>query len=158
MKEWNFENGICVVESEFDGDLHIFVVYNGDEYLGTIYPACIEDMKDCIKKLNSGKDPITEGWEDGYGHTCTLDGWGKIFKIDWNNGKVEEFEWTLEEVMEKAVEKAEYTGESITIEEFDGYESEVVATLPWYGVAADEDDIVTVDFGDLGFYGEWILD
>ena len=81
-----------------------------------------------------------------------------MLKINWNNGMVEEFEGTLEKAMEEAVERAGYTGESITIEESDGYESKILATLPWYGVAAEEDDIVTADFGDLGFYGEWILD
>jgi hypothetical protein len=27
------------------------------------------------KKLEDGADPIVEGWEDGAGNTCNIDGW-----------------------------------------------------------------------------------
>lgn len=37
MREWKFKNGIKVAEDEFDNDLHCLKVYNGEEYLGTIY-------------------------------------------------------------------------------------------------------------------------
>lgn len=76
MKNWNFENGINVWESEYDYDLHCFKVYNGDKYLGTIYPSTIEDMESCIEDLDNGDDPISCNWEDGCGNGCTLDGWG----------------------------------------------------------------------------------
>lgn len=76
MKNWTFDNGIEVYESEFDYDLHCLKVYNGDNYLGTVYPDSIEDMKSCFKDLDAGNDPITGGWEDGMGNSCTLDGWG----------------------------------------------------------------------------------
>lgn len=76
MKVWKFENGIEVYEAEHDYDLHCLEVYNRDDYLGTIYPNTIEDMEDCVKDLDDGSDPITDGWEDGMGHCCTLDGWG----------------------------------------------------------------------------------
>lgn len=75
MKEWNFENGIRVVEEDCDDELHCFKAYNNNEYLGTIFPDTLEDMKDCIKCLNRGEDPISGDWEDGLGNSCTLDGW-----------------------------------------------------------------------------------
>lgn len=77
MREWKFDNGIEVYESEFDYDLHCLKVYNGEKYLGTVYPACIEDMESCFKDLDAGNDPITSGWEDGCGNSCTFDGWGE---------------------------------------------------------------------------------
>lgn len=77
MKEWTFSNGIEVYEKGYNGNLHCLEVYNGDEYLGTIYPRDIEDMQQCFEILDSGKDPISDGWEDGLGNDCTLDGWGE---------------------------------------------------------------------------------
>lgn len=77
MREWNFENGINVEECEFDYDLHCFKVYNGEKYLGIIYPGSIEDMESCIEELDNGNDPISDGWEDGMGNSCTIDGWGE---------------------------------------------------------------------------------
>lgn len=75
MKEWKFNNNLEVYENEYDCDLHCFVVYNGDSYLGTIYPNSIDDMNECISKLDSGIDPITDGWEDGRRNPCRLEGW-----------------------------------------------------------------------------------
>lgn len=77
MREWKFENGIEVYEVEFDYDLHAFKVYNGDDFLGTVYPSTIADMEECIQNLDEGNDPISTCWEDGNGNTCTLDGWGE---------------------------------------------------------------------------------
>lgn len=76
MREWNFENGIAVEECAYNYDLHCFKVYNGDKYLGAIYPGTIEDMESCIGELDEGYDPISSGWEDGLGNICTMDGWG----------------------------------------------------------------------------------
>lgn len=76
MKEWKFENGIVVLEEDYDCDLHCLKVYNGGDYLGTIYPVSIEDMENCFKRLDSGYDPISDCWEDGLGNICTLAGWG----------------------------------------------------------------------------------
>ena len=75
MREWKFDNGIEVYEHELDYDLHSLKVYNGNKYLGTVYPDTIEDMESCFMELDAGNDPITSGWEDGYGNPCTLDGW-----------------------------------------------------------------------------------
>ena len=77
MREWKFDNGIEVYESEYDYDLHCLKVYNGDAYLGTVYPASIEDMKSCFDELDEGNDPISSSWEDGCGNSCTLNGWGE---------------------------------------------------------------------------------
>lgn len=76
MKEWKFENGIEVYESEYDHNVHCFKVYKGN-YLGTVYPETVDDMNACIERLDAGFDPISDGWEDGMGNACTLNGWGK---------------------------------------------------------------------------------
>ena len=79
MQEWKFQNGIEVYETEYDSDLHCLKVYDREKYLGTIYPDSIENMERCFEDLNSGKDPISEGWEDGLGNSCTLDvGWSEF--------------------------------------------------------------------------------
>lgn len=75
MRTWKFENGIIVKEMEFDYDLHKFEVYHGEKYLGSVYPDSIKDMISCIADLDAGKDPISNGWEDGCGNGCTLNGW-----------------------------------------------------------------------------------
>ena len=77
MREWNFKNGIRVVETEYDYDLHSLKVYNGEKYLGVVYPADVDDMMKCFDELDAGNDPISDKWEDGCGNTCTLDGWGE---------------------------------------------------------------------------------
>ena len=45
-----------------------------------------------------------------------------------------------------------YTQCNVKIQDMDG---ETLAILNWYGVKATEDDTVTADYGDFGFYGEW---
>lgn len=76
VRQWDFDNGVCVVEMEHNYDLHAFEVYLQDEYLGDIYPDSITDMLECIAALDAGDDPIFCGWEDGCGNSCTADGWG----------------------------------------------------------------------------------
>lgn len=77
MKTWETEL-VTVEEVAFDHDLHAFEVYNKDgELLGGIYPNDIDAMESIIADLDDGSCPIAEGWEDGNGNTCTLDGWGK---------------------------------------------------------------------------------
>jgi len=55
----------------------------------------------------------------------------------------EEIEGTLEDAMRVAEEGLTYTQQSVRIEGEDG---EVIANLPWYGVAPDKDDVVTCQF------------
>lgn len=64
----------------------------------------------------------------------------------------EDVEGTLEDAMKIAEEGLAYTQQSVSIEDEEG---KVVARLPWYGVAPEENDVVTCQFGDFGFYGEW---
>lgn len=77
MKEWKFENGIEVYEDNYNGSLHCLKVYNGDDFLGTVYPESEEDMYNCFNELDNGRDPISSGWEDGLGNSCGINGWGK---------------------------------------------------------------------------------
>jgi len=60
----------------------------------------------------------------------------------------------LDKVMAAAVEGIGFTQESVIITDEDSKE---VARLPWYGCKAEVDDVVTVDYGDNGFYSEWII-
>ena len=77
MREWKFENGINVYEEEFNFDLHVLKVFDGDRYLGTVYPDSIETMESMFEDLDNGNNPIDSEWEDGCGNSCTLDGWGE---------------------------------------------------------------------------------
>jgi hypothetical protein len=60
----------------------------------------------------------------------------------------------LDELMQQVAGDATYTQQDVKIEDAAG---ETVARLPWYGTKAGDTDAVTVDFGDFGFYGAWIL-
>ena len=76
-KDWTFSDGIYVREAEFDGNLRIFEVFNGDDYLGDVTPPDVENMELLEKELDNGANPISGDWEDGMGNSCTLDGWGQ---------------------------------------------------------------------------------
>lgn len=78
-----------------------------------------------------------------------------MFLVNFNTGAGNfKSDKELDELMNEVLKEVTYTQESIKIENEDG---NVVARLPWYGVSADEDDTILVDFGSNGFYGEWIL-
>lgn len=77
----------------------------------------------------------------------------KKYYVDFGTGAGNDFAETLEKAMEFAVDGARYTQQSIKI----FCDEDQVAELPWWGVAAEEDDIVTVNYGDFGYYGEWIM-
>lgn len=75
------------------------------------------------------------------------------YYVNYGTGAGNEYvEGTLEEAMKVAEDGLAYTQQSVSIEDEDG---KAVAQLPWYGVAPEEDDVVTCQFGDFGFYGEW---
>ena len=75
------------------------------------------------------------------------------YYVDYGTGAGNEWvEGTLEDAMKVAEKGAAYTQMDINIENEDGVE---VARLPWNAVGAGEDDIVVVEFGSFGFYGEW---
>lgn len=63
---------------------------------------------------------------------------------------------TLEEVMQKADDKAAYTQQDIVI--YDENKDEV-ARRQWYGVSplvdVVDDDADIIQFGDFGYFGEW---
>jgi len=75
----------------------------------------------------------------------------KGYVVNFGTGAGNEELESLESAKTFAVDNCSYTGESIKIEQG----GEEVATLPFYGVAAADDDVVSADFGDNGFYGEW---
>ena len=66
---------------------------------------------------------------------------------DYTSGK------PLDELMQQVARDVTYTQQDVRIEDEC---RNCVARLPWYGTKADG-DAVTVDFGDFGFYGAWIL-
>lgn len=77
------------------------------------------------------------------------------FYVDYQTGAGNfEFEGTIDEVMHEAVERVSYTQQNVII--YDENRKEV-AILPWYGVQADGDDVITVDYSNFGFYGEWLV-
>lgn len=80
MREWKFKNKIEVYEEEYDYSLHCFKVYMENKYLGSIYPSSLEDMEDCIRKLDNGEDPVFDRWEDGLGNICNIEGWGEAWE------------------------------------------------------------------------------
>lgn len=74
MKTWNVDT-LTIYETEFDYDLHVFDVYNNGKFLGTIYPASVEDMQHCVAEFDNGVNPIEAHWEDGNGNTLNYEGW-----------------------------------------------------------------------------------
>ena len=62
-------------------------------------------------------------------------------------------EGTLEDAKKIAEDGLAYTQTDVKIQTESG---EDVAVLNWYGVQPEEDDVVTAQFGDYGFYGEWV--
>lgn len=77
------------------------------------------------------------------------------YLINYNTGVGNfEFEGTLEEAMKAAEEEISYTQHNVSIE-FNGKQ---IAYLPWWGTKPEEDEIVTCQFGDFGYYGEWVVE
>lgn len=57
-----------IYEVDYDYDLSRFDVYNKlDEYVGSVYPYNLEEMKEIRKALKEGECPICDSWEDGLG-------------------------------------------------------------------------------------------
>lgn len=76
------------------------------------------------------------------------------YYIDYGTGAGNfEFTGTLEEAMEEANKGLCYTQVPVSISIKDGCND--IAYLPWYGIEASEDDVITASFGKFGFYGEW---
>lgn len=75
------------------------------------------------------------------------------YYIDYGTGAGNEYvEGTLDEAKKVAEDGLSYTQTDVKVQTEDG---EDVAILKWYGVQPNEDDVVTAQFGDYGFYSEW---
>lgn len=75
------------------------------------------------------------------------------YYIDYGTGAGNEYvEGTLDEAKKVAEDGLSYTQTDVKVQTEDG---EDVAILKWYGVQPSEDDVVTAQFGDYGFYSEW---
>ena len=75
----------------------------------------------------------------------------KKYLVDFGTGAGNEYAETLEDAKRIAEANLAYTQQNVNIYEDD----EVVATLPWWGVQPEQDDVVTAQFGSFGFYGQW---
>lgn len=64
-----------------------------------------------------------------------------------------EFNGDLEGAMVSADEGAAYTQQPIIIEDANGEE---VARRDWYGVTPENEGDDIIQFGDYGYYGEWM--
>lgn len=73
--------------------------------------------------------------------------------INYGTGAGNEYvEGTLDEAKKVAEDGLSYTQTDVKVQTEDGDD---VAILKWYGVQPNEDDVVTAQFGDYGFYSEW---
>lgn len=73
------------------------------------------------------------------------------YYVNFNTGAGNKEAESLEEAMDLAVKGAAYTQQPISIL----YYGQEVACLPWYGIAPDDDEVVTIQFGSFGYYGAW---
>ena len=75
------------------------------------------------------------------------------YYINYGTGAGDEYvDGTIEDAKKVAEDGLAYTQTDVKIQTEDG---EDVAVLNWYGVKPEENDAVTAQFGDYGFYGEW---
>lgn len=75
------------------------------------------------------------------------------YKVNYNTGAGDEDAYSLEEAKKLAELGICYTQKSIDI--FDREKEEIIATLPWSGVQAGDDDDPFEEIGG-GFYGQWV--
>lgn len=75
-----------------------------------------------------------------------------MYHINHGTGAGDSTAETLDQARAIAERDASYTQVAITITDDDG---NVVARLPWWGIAASEDDEPVVDYGSFGFFGPW---
>jgi hypothetical protein len=76
--------GCSSIIIDWDYDLKVIEVFEGEECLGKIFPQSVPDSKSCVKELESGVCPVCEGWGDGLGNICNLDGWGEQGEVKRN--------------------------------------------------------------------------
>lgn len=90
MKDWFFEDGLHVVEDPWNHNLHCFKCYRYDVFLGFVFPSNLADMRECLRLLDCGEDPISGSWDDGFGNSCQYDGWSHLQDYDEDG----EYKWT----------------------------------------------------------------
>lgn len=61
----------------------------------------------------------------------------------------------LNKLMKEVESQVAYTHKNVMIE--DGETREDIACLPWNGRSPMKDEYVTAQFGNYGYYGEWII-
>lgn len=77
--KWTCPKCECeILKEEYDNALNSFVVWYGNTRLGDIIPNNITDMHTAIELLDNGGCPVCDGWEDGFGNSCTLQGWNRL--------------------------------------------------------------------------------
>lgn len=77
------KNGVTVIETDLDYDLHQFYIYHNSEFVGCVIPASIEDCTACRDALErNGADIVTQ-WDDGLLHGVSLDTDSDFFRF-WN--------------------------------------------------------------------------
>lgn len=78
-----------------------------------------------------------------------------MLTINYNTGAGNDTAVTLQDAMRTADEGASYTQCNIDIEDEDG---NIVAQRQWCGCTTDIELCDNpIDFGDFGFYGDWIV-
>jgi len=80
-----------------------------------------------------------------------------MYNVNFNTGAGNKNEIeTLQKAMEAADKGASYTQENITIE--NTTTGETIAMRKWYGCTEGIEDIDNpIQFGDFGFYGDWVV-
>lgn len=75
MKEWKHDCGLVIKEEPYLNNLHRLTVYQSKKLIGSVYPINIDHMDWLKEELDRGACPVCDGWDDGRGNLCTLDGW-----------------------------------------------------------------------------------
>lgn len=76
MRTWEIDN--LIITSD-DRNL-CFNVYAYNKLIGIIYATDRNNFNDCFLYFDVGVNPIKDGWEDGLGNVCTINGWGECVK------------------------------------------------------------------------------
>ena len=66
FRDWTIGEVVTVDETDWDYDLHAFVVHWRGEAV-TVVPSSLNDMQEMIDALDGGDCPLE--WETGYGFT-----------------------------------------------------------------------------------------
>jgi len=77
----------------------------------------------------------------------------KRYHINYNTG-IGNFTMkaSLEEITKEVAIYLGFTQQGVTVTDNN---NNIVAVLPWISIPATDEDIITADYGDFGFYGAW---